>query len=480
VPTLKCKSAPLLILVGLLAACQLDPSAHKLEVRKATPTADKTIPSVSPATSVTGVVPQSALRGLVLGVDGQPAAGVKIRSYLISDKGGEVIGNNGAGVIGNNGAGIIGNNSGGLVGTHGSKWQVLAASGGTALETTSDAHGRFEVVPANGQFLNLEATQTPKLKAVALDVGQTSDIVTLKLAPTGTISGKVTAPKAPQVTNFEGVDVYIPGLPYQVKADAAGNFTLENVPRGQFPLVATKVGLGRASNPAVDVKSEQTNQVELQLDAQAPVLTSLSPPYGVAGQVVTIMGTGFGTSRGAPLQISFGGSIAEKVERVGDTTLKVTVPPGAASGGINITVDQIAGNTLDFKVPQKLLVRAAKFDRTYFSNLEPGGAIVLSADTPLQVQATVFDTAGQVIPYVMMTWQATGTTVSVNDQGLVTPLVPNDSDFSTVVTVTGAGLTAIGKAGVIPTFHFILPSFPPTPGLPSKAPTSPVSALPSP
>ncbi len=81
-----------------------------------------------------------------------------------------------------------------------------------------------------------------------------------------------------------------------------------------------------------------------------PQVFNLSPALGPVGATVIIMGVNFGSMQGAS-QVSFNGAVAT-VQGGGwsATSIVVTVPSGAVSGGVVVTVGNVASNATLFTV----------------------------------------------------------------------------------------------------------------------------------
>jgi hypothetical protein len=79
-----------------------------------------------------------------------------------------------------------------------------------------------------------------------------------------------------------------------------------------------------------------------------PAITLISPTSGRVGSQVTIAGVSFGTTRGLSA-VMFGGVVAP----VGSWTLNtiiVTVPSGAATGNVVVSVGGLNSNAMPFTV----------------------------------------------------------------------------------------------------------------------------------
>jgi IPT/TIG domain len=77
-----------------------------------------------------------------------------------------------------------------------------------------------------------------------------------------------------------------------------------------------------------------------------PAITSLAPTSGPAGALVTITGTGFGTTQGT---VSFAG-LAASVTSWSSTSIVAQVPSGASSGSVVVTASAMASNAANFTV----------------------------------------------------------------------------------------------------------------------------------
>ncbi len=313
--------------------------------------------------------------GQVLDLAGQPAADVLVKGYLLS----------------NNGSTLVGNNSMG--------YRIQASQ----LETRTDANGRFRLV-SDGETLNVEAILSEELKAIQFNASK-SRALSLQLAYTGSISGKVTAPEAPTVTDFQGVDVYAPGTSYLAKTDSNGRYTLSNVAVGAFALVASKAGLGSASLPGVTVASRATTSApDLALSLKAPSVARAVPANAAPGATVTLTGTNFGASTGDTIQVSFNGTPATSVRRIDNQALEAVVPAGATNGNIVVAVGGILSNPLPFTIIKTL-------------SLSPGNARLKVGET-LPCYVLAIDTNGDIVPQPVVSWTVDGGAVSVASETL--------------------------------------------------------------
>ncbi len=79
----------------------------------------------------------------------------------------------------------------------------------------------------------------------------------------------------------------------------------------------------------------------------APSITSLSPTSGAVGASVTIAGTNFGSTQGTST-VAFNGTTATTITSWGATSIVATVPTGATTGNVVVTVSGVASNGAAF------------------------------------------------------------------------------------------------------------------------------------
>ena len=113
-------------------------------------------------------------------------------------------------------------------------------------------------------------------------------------------------------------------------------------------LIIAPVPAGATSgNVVVTVGGIASNGVLFTL-APPPNITSLNPASGPVGASMTISGANFGLSQGNST-VTFNGAAA-KISGWNDTTIFVTVPAGATTGNVVVTVGGFASNGVPFTV----------------------------------------------------------------------------------------------------------------------------------
>jgi hypothetical protein len=104
---------------------------------------------------------------------------------------------------------------------------------------------------------------------------------------------------------------------------------------------------GTTGNVVVTVGGTVSNGVSFTVIA-TPSITSLSPNAGPVGASVTITGANFGSSQGGST-VTFNGTLAT-AGSWSATSIVVTVPSGATTGNVIVTVGGVASNGVGFTV----------------------------------------------------------------------------------------------------------------------------------
>ena len=103
-----------------------------------------------------------------------------------------------------------------------------------------------------------------------------------------------------------------------------------------------------SGNVVVTISGLASNGVNFTV-LPTPAITSLSPSSGPVGSQVTITGTNFGSTQGSST-ISFNGTLATTIGNWNSNQIAATVPVGAATGNIVVTVNSVPSNGLNFTV----------------------------------------------------------------------------------------------------------------------------------
>jgi hypothetical protein len=105
-------------------------------------------------------------------------------------------------------------------------------------------------------------------------------------------------------------------------------------------------------NVVVTVGGTASNGVAFTVTtASAPTITNLNPTSGTVGSSVTITGTNFGATQGSST-VTFNGTAATvSASNWTATSIITSVPTGATTGNVVVTVAGVASNGLNFTVP---------------------------------------------------------------------------------------------------------------------------------
>lgn len=274
------------------------------------------------------------------------------------------------------------------------------AAAADTLEAVTGNDGRFAFSEPPAGEVNLEAIQRDDRKALKLGVtvkgGGRLDVGDLRLAPTGTLVGRVVTSGASGVSLL-GTDVYTPGLAYAVKTDETGGFRLADLPAGRLRLVASHPALGQGELPEVVVRPGETLSLEGPAIAlQPPTIQAIQPNSGAPGTAFTIQGTHFGrsTTGGHTVEVYLGGLRLDEVTVDSDLLIRARVPAGARSGRLVVKVGLISGaSERDFQVLASL-------------GLAPGGPILLPLGAGALFTAVAQDDRGQAVSGPAVQWSA--------------------------------------------------------------------------
>ena len=182
-------------------------------------------------------------------------------------------------------------------------------------------------------------------------------VVTVGTQASNGVSFTVTTP-APTITTLNptsgavGSSVVITGTNFGATQGASTvkfNGTTATTTAWSATSITATVPTGATTgNVVVTVNGQASNGVAFTVSTPAPVITSLNPTSGLAGAAVTITGTNFGTTQGTST-VKFDGTTAA-VTSWSNTSIAVTVPSGAATGNVVVTVGTQASNGVSFTV----------------------------------------------------------------------------------------------------------------------------------
>jgi hypothetical protein len=166
----------------------------------------------------------------------------------------------------------------------------------------------------------------------------------------------------------------------------------------------------------------------------APIITGLSQTSGPVGTPVTISGSNFGSTQGSST-ITFNGTVAAPTSW-SSTSIVVSVPSGATSGPVVVTVGGIASNSLGFTVtvPAPIL-----------TSLTPSSG---AAGTPVTISGSNF---GSTRGASTVTFNGTAAApTSWSATSIVVPVPGGATSGPVVVTVGGVVSNSLGFTVTVP------------------------------
>jgi hypothetical protein len=183
---------------------------------------------------------------------------------------------------------------------------------------------------------------------VAVNIGgNSSNVVVFTVGTTGTISGTVTQLPNGQAVNGASVSLYLAGVVVNsTTTSVSGAYSFSNLVPGTYSITFSASGFSSANVATVAVVAGGATTENIAL--ATPNLTLLSPSSGPVGTAVTITGTNFGALQGSS-SVTFSG-ITAGVTQWSNATLLVSVPTGATTGSVVVTVGSASSNSLTFTV----------------------------------------------------------------------------------------------------------------------------------
>ena len=232
---------------------------------------------------------------------------------------------------------------------------------GTAVTITGTNFGSSQgtsMVSFNGTAATVTSWSGSSI-ATTVPSGATTGnvVVTVGGVASNGVGFTVTAP-APTISSLSttsgpvGTAVTITGTNFgssQGTSTVSFNGTAATVTSWSGSSIATTVPSGATTgNVVVTVGGVASNGVSFTVTAPAPTISSLSTTSGPVGTAVTITGTNFGSSQGTSM-VSFNGTAATVTSWSG-SSIATTVPSGATTGNVVVTVGGVASNGVGFTV----------------------------------------------------------------------------------------------------------------------------------
>jgi len=206
-----------------------------------------------------------------------------------------------------------------------------------------------------------------------------------------------------------------------------------------------------------------TSRIIVNPQGTTPTITTLSATTGAAGTTITITGTNLGSTQGSST-VEFNGTIAT-VTSWSNTSIVVTVPAGATSGNVVVTVAGVASNGVGFTVqvnPTPTLTSLSATSGAIGDSITITGANLGSTQGSSTVEfngtiATVTSWSSTsivvIVPAGATSGNAVVTVASVASNGLaftvlatpaptLTVLSPSSGTFGTPITISGSDFGA--------------------------------------
>lgn len=248
---------------------------------------------------------------------------------------------------------------------------AMAAPSITSLSPTSGGAGTSVTITGSG-FGTTQGTSTVKFNGTTATTITLWSATSIKAAvPTGATTGNVvvtvggvasngkpftvTAPSITSlspVTGGAGTSVTITGTGFGISQGTSSvqfnGTTATTITSWSATSIKASVPTGATTGNVVVTVGGMAS-AGILFTVTAPSITSLSPTSGAVGTLVTIAGSGFGTTQGSST-VQFNGATATSITSWSATSIKASVPTGATTGNVVITVGGIASNGKSFTV----------------------------------------------------------------------------------------------------------------------------------
>ena len=227
---------------------------------------------------------------------------------------------------------------------------------GTSVEITGTSFGAVQgtsTVTFNGVAATATSWSDTSIRAAVPMGARTGEVVvTVEGTPSDGVSFTVT----PAIGSLspdsgpEGASVEIAGTSFgavQGTSTVTFNGTAATPTSWSDTSITVTVPEGAATGEVVvTVGGEASNGVSFTV---TPAISELSPVAGPEGASVEITGTSFGAVQGMST-VTFNGTEAATADSWSDTSITVTVPAGATTGEVMVTVGGEASNGVSFTV----------------------------------------------------------------------------------------------------------------------------------
>src|SRR6266480_2469334 len=202
--------------------------------------------------------------------------------------------------------------------------------------------------------------------------------------------------------------------------------------------------------------------------AAAPTITSLTPNTGAVGSSIVISGSNFGSNKGSST-VKFNGTTATTTSW-GASSITATVPPGATTGNVVVTVSGSSSNGAPFTVTAAPSITSlapntgavgssiviagsnfgpsrgngnVKFNGTSATTITSWGASSITATVPSGA------TSGNVVVTAAGGVASAGVTFTVTAAPIITSLTPNTGAVGSSIVIAGSNFgPSVGNGNV--------------------------------
>ncbi len=360
----------------------------------------------------------------------------------------------------------------------------------SGLSPTSGSIGTAVTITGSG-FGTTQGSNTVLFNSVAASATSWSDTSITASVPTGASTGPVlvtigglssnsmqfTVPTAATIASISpiggpvGTSVTITGSGFgttqgtntvsfnSVEASVASwsdTKIVASVPKSATTGTVLVTTNGTASNSTISFTVTST-----------PTLSSLTPATGVIGSSVTLAGSGFGATQGSS-QVLFNG-VSATATSWADTSITVSVPAGANSGAVTVTVGTLTSSGVQFTVAASAVVSSVSpasgvagtsvtitgsgFGASQGTSTAAFNGVSVAvtswSDTQIVVTVPRLATTGAVV--VTTNGAASNATVSftVIPSPTITNVSPTSGKAGTVVTIAGNTFGSTQDTGTV-------------------------------
>jgi IPT/TIG domain/Bacterial Ig-like domain (group 2)/Beta-propeller repeat/Galactose oxidase, central domain len=324
----------------------------------------------------------------------------------------------------------------------------------SSLSPTSGAPGTLVTITGS-QFGSTQG-QSVNFNGVSAPISSWSDTSITVHVPAGATTGNVTVTSGTNLTS-NGVNFTVPlivtglslisgpvGAPVTITGTGFGaaqgsstvsfNGTTATVTNWSASSVVVKVPSGATTgNIAVSVLGANSNGIAFTV-LPTPAIASLSPTSGQVTSSVLITGTGFGPNQSS-VSVTFNG-VTAAITSWSTTSITATVPFGAATGNVVVTLDGVASNGVNFIVTAPTLTSIV---------VTPNNPSIFTGTTQ-QFKATGTYTDGTSVDLTTVAaWSSDSSVATMNSTGLATSVGAGQTNIvATVDSVSSSANLTVG------------------------------------